>query len=691
MHVYLRVVSFILLFSLLAVLPAFSSSERVRYISADVRRSVIEELIKKYGTMERARMNTCVPQVAEFWTREDGSPEEFSRFCLDYFIADRKQLSSFLSFMEQYLEVLDGNLSGIRRKAANSIFIGDPAANVPEALFAFYDPSSTFQSDMFSSKAAFSVLLNFPVLSLEEMSRKNYFWMKEFTREDWAGFRLAQRFSGRVPASAVNNLSSALIRARQYVFLSKIPVSSVLSSANSLPVSPEGRLLYSASELSDEIRLLYSSASEDALLRQQALFSVAESVALSQIQLGILKDVNVAWDPVENIYFKSGKEFVPIKQDDNRYKYLRQLFLAQKNIDRYSLYNNTFLSRTFNEEIEIPEAKVEKMLISVLESKIAGPVVNLIEADLGRSLEPYDIWYGGFDCYIPLSKDKLDRVSSEKYSDIDDFTRDIGRILLRMGFSKNSADFLSEQIVVCRSDGDVFSLPPVSKGDKSYLYVKIGNAGLSYYGYKAAVASLGYSVEQLYSLYGVDNNLLRGLPNEAFSQAFSIMFEDRCKLALGIKMRQEHSDDYRVLDTFWNLRRECAEAVHCLYLWRWMYQNPEATDDELRAASISIARDIWNKYYSAIISDSDSPVLAFNSQHISELLHIIDYPLGRIINYQLTGYMKERNAAIEIERICSIGRLTPEIWLQKAIGSDLSVDGLLQDVSKAAANINKSN
>jgi hypothetical protein len=51
--------------------------------------------------------------------------------------------------------------------------------------------------------------------------------------------------------------------------------------------------------------------------------------------------------------------------------------------------------------------------------------------------------------------------------------------------------------------------------------------------------------------------------------------------------------------------------------------------------------------------------------------------------YQLYDFMEGKDFSKELERMCRQGRLTPDLWMQKAIGSCVSTAPMLRDVRKA--------
>jgi len=72
-------------------------------------------------------------------------------------------------------------------------------------------------------------------------------------------------------------------------------------------------------------------------------------------------------------------------------------------------------------------------------------------------------------------------------------------------------------------------------------------------------------------------------------------------------------------------------------------------------------------------------------------LYLSAYPLGHLIEFQIAEYIKDKNLADEMYRMCVQGRLTPEIWMNGAVGNKLSAEPLLKAAQNAVKQIkNKS-
>ena len=546
---FLKVPCVIFLFIVAFMIPVFASE----YIKPDERQKVIDSLVAKYGTQERPRMNVCIAQTALYWGREDGTVEEFSQFCMDNFIADRVELKKFLSFLEKGLEEYDFDY--VHRMMERASY----SKPFYYKIFSSYRPEFHFSDDVFSSKAGFTVLLNFPIVSLDEMSRKNFFWMKEFTREDWIAFRLASKFSHRIPAKIL----------------------------------------------------------------QESLSS------------------NYAKDDFLNA------------------------FTEQKRLDSFARINKTFLARTFNDVLEVPEAKYETMLKNVLSDKSVKKVYNLYKNEVNDE--------------FGIDKIKLTRVTSEKYENISDLSRDLNVILLRLGFSKSAVDFLTDNIIIQNSETTGIDFYKTAGSEKAFLFVNFTEK-LPYEEYQSVIGGLGEGISHIYSTYNMDSYFLKGFPNDAFPLAFSKIFEMKASESLGIADYNKVSRNYFVLNAFWDTWTESFASLHAIYLWRWMYANSEMTSYELKQADEAIWKGLYSAYFLPITNDNELWAEIREKKYTSS--QDFNKPLVGILACQLSEYMKDKNIAQETERMCATGRVTPDVWMQKAVGADISSEAISVQVSE---------
>ena len=129
-----------------------------------------------------------------------------------------------------------------------------------------------------------------------------------------------------------------------------------------------------------------------------------------------------------------------------------------------------------------------------------------------------------------------------------------------------------------------------------------------------------------------------------------------------------------------------AEALHEIRVWNWYYDNPDATAEELRNATIKIAKDVWNEYFADFFGERDNPMLSIYNHFLGASLYLHAYPLGNIILMQVEEYMMDKDFAREMFRMCTIGKLTPDLWMKEATGEKVSSEPMLKAVRRALEN-----
>ena len=174
--------------------------------------------------------------------------------------------------------------------------------------------------------------------------------------------------------------------------------------------------------------------------------------------------------------------------------------------------------------------------------------------------------------------------------------------------------------------------------------------------------------------------MLSGVPNPAFPEALAFVFQKRDLELLGIADKNPDKQAMDVLDKIWSMYEICGVSMLDISVWKWMYAHPDATAGQLKEATISLSKEIWNKYYAPVFGVKDETVLAVYSHMISYPLYLSAYAFGQIIEFQLDQYLEGKDFATEVERIFRQGRLTPNRWMQEATGSPLTVEPMLHAV-----------
>jgi hypothetical protein len=650
------------------------------------------ELVQKYGEAERPRIERGLQQAAGFWRPEDGDEKAFEEVVHTYIAVDSVARNEFFKRMEKCLESLDGHMLEIARDFRWQTDLDLGEIYPFDEVLAGYDPSAHFVDDSFRNRLAFAVLLNFPVTTLKERLELGPGW----TRRQWAEARLAERFSKRVPAEVNLAITEAGAEADRYIAGYNIWMRHVVDAKGTRLFPPKMRLL-SHWNLRDQIRADYSDQN-GGLARQRQMAQVMDRIVTQTIPQVVIDNPYVDWDPVANTVKASlerdsdkpappGMKATNAPEPDTRYAMLLKTYQAARRADPYSPTAPTLMARRFDENRQIPEERVRAMLVEVVSSPLAPRVAALIESRLGRPLEPFDVWYNGFRPRGKYTEEELDAIVKKKYPTAEAFQEDIPNILVKLGFSKDRADYLGSRILVDPARGSGHAAGAARRADKSHLRTRVEKDGMNYKGYNIAVHELGHNVEQTFSLNDIDSTLLQGVPNTAFTEALAFVFQAHDLELLGLAKPDAQSQALKALNDYWATFEIAGVALVDMAVWHWMYEHPNANAADLKAATLQICKDIWNTYYAPIFKKKDVvTTLGIYSHMIDAFLYLPDYPIGHLIAFQIEGQVaKAGNLGKEFERMAKAGNIAPDIWMTQATGSPVGAQALLAATEKALA------
>ncbi len=648
-----------------------------------------DKLLTQYGEDQKDRIMQGVQQVSDFWRQEDGDSRAFEDFIERHYAGTREKRDALFDRFQWLSEKMNGHMLDIilALRWQMDLDIGD--IEPFDEIFAAYDPSAHLTDDLFKNKAAFVVLLNFPLTTLEQRLNEGRNW----SRRQWAEVRLAQAFDSRVPAEVNQAISEASAVSDQYIAEYNIWMHHLLTDEGKR-IFPEGMRLLSHWNLRDEIKAQYSNG-DNGLAKQKMIQQVMERIVTQTIPETVINNPHVDWNPFSNEVKKSdvndsGKE-APADlnisnnpEPDTRFKILLEDYKAVKLRDPYSPSAPTHIRRRFEQDREIPEERVKEMFEAVLSSESVIKVAGLIKQRLGRDLEPFDIWYNGFKPRGKYTEQELDAITREKYPDAEAYARDMPRMLIDLGFSESRAAYLADKIAVDPARGSGHAWGAQMRGSKARLRTRVGRDGMDYKGYNIAVHEMGHNVEQTFSLYDVDHYLLNGVPNTAFTEAIAFVFQGKDMELLGLAREDEQTAALKKLDDFWGMYEIAGVALVDMAVWHWMYDNPDATPAQLKEAVLKFAGDIWNRYYAPVFGHDDVVLLAIYSHMINSFLYLPDYPVGHLIAVQVEEQIKKSgDLGGEIERMCKLGNIAPDLWMKQAAGSPVSADALLKATEEA--------
>ncbi len=639
-------------------------------------------LVQKYGDAQRDRIQRGLKQVVSFWRTEDGDAATFEDFVQTNFAGDQATLDVMFNRFEYLLEKLGGHMAEIGREFRNQSDLALGTIYPFDETFAAYDPSAHIGDDFFQNKLAFSVLLNFPLTTLHERLTNGESW----SRRQWAEVRLAQRFESRVPSDVNLAIATAAAAADRYIADYNIWMHHLINEKGERIFPAKMRLL-SHWNLRDELKSNYSVV-KGGFAKQQMIQKVMERIVDQTIPQVVINNPYVDWNPFTNEVKPATEndadapapadlKVTNAPEPDTRYVTLLNDFLAAKKADPYSPTAPTLIKRRFDINREIPEERMQAMLEQVLSSPMVEKVAKIIKKRLNRPLEPFDIWYNGFKPQGKYTPEQLDSIVAAKYPTADAYKNDIPSLLVKLGFSKEKADYVANNIIVDPARGSGHALGAGMRSEKAHLRTRVEKSGMNYKGYNIAVHEMGHNVEQTFSLNDIDHTLLNGVPNTAFTEALAFVFQGHDLELLGLTAPDPQTEAVTTLNDFWMTYEIAGVALVDMGVWHWMYDHPTATAAELKVATIQLSKDVWNKYYAPVMKTKDVTLLGIYSHMIHSFLYLPDYPIGHLIAFQIEEQMKKA------------GSIALEIWMKNATGAPVGAEALLSATENALKQISK--
>ena len=647
------------------------------FIGETVVKTTVDRVVAEQPAADRQLLEKGVRHTASLWREEDGNAREFTDFISANYISDPAKRRAVFSKISNYMESLAGNMNEITLDLKK--ILDEAAGEIDEVdrMFGNYSVGSHLQSDFYENKIAFVVALNFPYYTLAEKDELGGAW----SREQWAMARLGDQFVSRVPAELEQAANTALGNAEMYIADYNIYMGK-LRTDDGRQLFPADMVLLSHWNLRDEIKSNYADR-ENGNEKQEMVYKVMERIIRQEIPGVVINSPDYEWAPFSNKVTGDGAAAEPKAEPDTRYSHVISIFNAWKAIDPYNPGMNTAILRSFSGGMEISEEDAEALFNEYLSSPQLKQLAGIIRDRLGRDLRPYDIWYDGFKSRSSIPESMLTAKTSALYPDPAAFRAGMPALLVKLGWSPERAKYLADKIVVDPARGSGHAWGAAMKGSVSHLRTRVSDKGMDYKGYNIAVHEFGHNVEQTISLYDVDFYTLSGVPNTAFTEATAFLFQDRDLMLLGINDENPEKEKLQTLDAAWSLMEIMGVSLVEMGVWNWLYENPEATPAQLRDRTVAIATEVWNKYFAPVLGVSDSPLLAIYSHMINTPLYLPNYAYGQIIQFQIEEHLNGKDFSDEVDRMYSLGRLTPQHWMNQATGTKISSRPLLRALDEA--------
>jgi len=669
---------------MVAVLSACSSPEKKNeavpaagFIDETVVKNTVESVRQMYPAADIFLLEKGVKHAASLWRAEDGTIAEFTGFIAANYIAEKEKRNSVFLKVSRYFESLNGYMNEITLDLKETLDVAGGEIDEIDKMFGNYSVGSHIQSDFYANKIAFAIALNFPYFTLAEKEELGNKW----SREEWAMARLGDYFVSRVPAELNQALAVADGNSEMYIADYNIFMGH-LRTDDGRQLFPDDMVLLSHWNLRDVIKANYADK-EEGQEKQEMIYRVMERIVKQEIPAEVINSPEYEWAPYSNKVTKGGAEYQAKAEPDTRYLQVINNFRAMKALDPYNPGMNTAILRKFSGEMEISQEEVEALFDSYLSTPQLKTLAGIIKERLGRDLRPYDIWYDGFKSRSSIPEALLSSKTSNLYPDPAAFRAGMPNMLRTLGWAPERAKYLADKIVVDPARGSGHAWGATMKGSVSHLRTRVSGKGMDYKGYNIAVHEFGHNVEQTISLYDVDYYMMRGVPNTGFTEATAFVFQSRDLMLLGMKDENPDNEKMQALDAAWSLMEIMGVGMVEMKVWKWLYENPEATPAQLREQTVTYATEVWNKYFTPVIGVNDSPLLAIYSHTINAPLYLPNYSYGQLIEFQIEAYLKDKKFAEEIDRMYKQGRLTPQHWMNQAVGEKISAQPIINSLEKA--------
>lgn len=659
-----------------------SCSQHSESLSPATVKALQQELQQANPDINAARVERGISQAAALWTAEDGSDEDFRTLVREHFcttdserVALFESLSRILENCYQSADMLTVDLL----KPTQLTDAGEPTA--ADYIMSAYSPMAHFADDMFANKLAFITIMNFPHYSLEEKNAMGRSW----SRLQWAMARMGDVFTTRVPAAVNAQLAQANADAENYIADYNIYMGN-LRTEDGRQLWPDDKVLLSHWNLRDELKALYADK-QGGQEKQEMIYRVMQRIVNQSIPARAVNSPDYVWQPYST---------EDAAEPYTRYERILAVAHALFEEDRFCPSAPTGIQRNFEEGVEIPAGELDSLFRALIGSEQVGQVASVIRDRLGRDLRPYDIWFDGFKARASLNEDELTAATQRLYPDADAFAADMPRLLARMGFSSGEAGNIARHIVVEPARGSGHAWPCLGRKEEARLRTRIPAAGMDYKGYNIAVHEFGHCVEQVLDMYMIDHYMLSGVPNTAYTEASAFLWQHRdlqllpdAKTAMQTSQAGQLAAD-EIFDQFWSMYEIMGVSLVDMAMWRWIYDHPDATPEQLCNATLQIAKDVWNEYYEPVLGEHDCILLAVYSHMVNAPMYLPNYPLGHIVQYQLeehlAQYTRQQDFANEYARIYRLGRLTPKEWMIQAVGTPPSIEPVLHAVQQCTSN-----
>ena len=636
--------------------------------------NTLDALVDKHGESCRERAEAGIARVTGRWADEDGTAADRHAFCIKHFV-DLDRLPALLHRLEIAMEQIGGHLYEMHRTLRRwSDLRGEKMEEIDDVL-AMFDPAPDLSDQFYRQKLAFVALLNLDRPTLPEMLEHGEHW----DAAQWAAVRICKSFGPRIPVEVADLARELGHKADTFVSGFHVPVGTLVTESGDRPFAADRKLL-AHWLIREELRGSY--ADEDGLPRQRSLMWVMRRHIDGTIPTSVMAGKDTGdWNPIDNTI--GGVEASDVHGLERYERWIDMFHVAQA-YDKHYPDHPTAIARKFDLAREIPEEKVEQLLLDLLEAPSRPALMSLVQDRLGRPLEPHDIYFDQVAPSKPIGE--LNAMVREQFGDHRGLQLALPQILRGLGFPGGDANFLGKRVQVEIAQGSGHAMRPYLPEYNAWLRTNSLDTELGWDGFDTAMHELGHNLEQLCSTHYVPRPALRGVPNTACTEAFAFLYQALAPRVLGLE-EDAGTADCTTVETMLEACQIAGPALLELHVWRWLYKNPKADAESLRSQVLTIADELWTAHFREYFGPDPYATLAAYQHMVGYPLYLADYALGHTISHQVRQFVGKRDLSTETHRICAIGRVTPEAWMQQAVGCGIDAKLLGRDAGKACSRI----
>ncbi|MFO0828228.1 MAG: hypothetical protein U0572_08760 [Phycisphaerales bacterium] len=642
---------------------------------SDAVASIVDAIADTHGAAERARAERGVRRVVERWNAADGDADALRRFCEKHYVPSAG-MPALLDRLEAGLTWIGGHLYELRRHLRRYTDLRVDRIDAIDDVLATFDPAPDLPDQWYRQKLAFVALLNCDRPTLEVMLADGATW----SVDRWAEARIAQAFPPRIPKELNDRARDVAHVTNRFVSEFHVPVGTMVDANGKRRFEP-GRKLVAHWLIREAMKSGYADA--DGLPMQRALAWTMARHIDGTIPRAVMESSSDAdWNPQTNTL---GGAPATNLVGPARYEHLLSRRDVAFAFDPYYPEHPTAIRRKCELDREIPEREVERILVALLSSPTRKALAEALRQRIGRPLEPFDIYFDEFSQALPIAE--LDRRVRERFGDGKGLERKLPELLRGLGFSATDAEFFGTRIRVEIARGAGHAVRPGVPELPAWLRTSSLDGELGWDGFDTAMHELGHTIEQVVSTHFVPRPALRNVPNTACTEAFAFLYQSLGRNVLGLLTPDEEARafDIDAVQTFAAACQIAGPSLLELRVWNWIYRNPTASAESLRGETLRVADELWREYYEADFGPDPYRLLAAYQHMIAHPLYLPDYALGHVISHQIRSHVRGKDLAGETKRICSIGRVTPDLWMRRAVGEGISPDALSRDAAKAIA------